>query len=313
MASNMDREKLRMCIKWSMIAFFLLGAVGPLPVLSWLYISAYNDLRKVETVAHDIARQLRRHSHNFYRADFSILNVLTMMAPAQKLIPITERFEHSLHLSITVYCVDIIVMILIYIPLLTISLRSLYQQSMSQAKMDAIAGSSDEFKQSRASKRLHRERQRLVYHALCVFISTAVFLPPAAWKVFNSKGDFVHDVTWNEVTFQGLSVPLSFTGNIILLILNVHSYQILDERKAKAQLAKSGASSQGGSIPPKRSAIKTLFLSTMDEEDIPLSTASEEVERGATDKYQPAYGTADYRSNTLAEIKIEQCTFSTST
>ncbi|KAI7939726.1 hypothetical protein MJO29_014462 [Puccinia striiformis f. sp. tritici] len=184
---------------------------------------------------------------------------------------------------------------------------------MSQAKMDAIAGSSDEFKQSRASKRLHRERQRLVYHALCVFISTAVFLPPAAWKVFNSKGDFVHDVTWNEVTFQGLSVPLSFTGNIILLILNVHSYQILDERKAKAQLAKSGASSQGGSIPPKRSAIKTLFLSTMDEEDIPLSTASEEVERGATDKYQPACGTADYRSNTLAEIKIEQCTFSTST
>ncbi|KNF02316.1 hypothetical protein PSTG_04521 [Puccinia striiformis f. sp. tritici PST-78] len=89
MASNMDREKLRMCIKWSMIAFFLLGAVGPLPVLSWLYISAYNDLRKVETVAHDIARQLRRHSHNFYRADFSILNVLTMLAPAQRLIPIT--------------------------------------------------------------------------------------------------------------------------------------------------------------------------------------------------------------------------------
>ncbi|KAI9621050.1 hypothetical protein H4Q26_013243 [Puccinia striiformis f. sp. tritici PST-130] len=231
MASNMDREKLRMCIKWSMIAFFLLGAVGPLPVLSWLYISAYNDLRKVETVAHDIARQLRRHSHNFYRADFSILNVLTMMAPAQKLIPITERFEHSLHLSITVYCVDIIVMILIYIPLLTISLRSLYQQSMSQAKMDAIAGSSDEF---------------------------------------NNLGPVRDSI--------GLSVPLSFTGNIILLILNVHSYQILDERKAKAQLAKSGASSQGGSIPPKRSAIKTLFLSTMDEEDIPLSTASEEVE-----------------------------------
>ncbi|KAI7939124.1 hypothetical protein MJO28_014703 [Puccinia striiformis f. sp. tritici] len=288
MASNMDREKLRMCIKWSMIAFFLLGAVGPLPVLSWLYISAYNDLRKyTECVNYDGASAETYSHHSLPQ----------------------ERFEHSLHLSITVYCVDIIVMILIYIPLLTISLRSLYQQSMSQAKMDAIAGSSDEFKQSRASKRLHRERQRLVYHALCVFISTAVFLPPAAWKVFNSKGDFVHDVTWNE----GLSVPLSFTGNIILLILNVHSYQILDERKAKAQLAKSGASSQGGSIPPKRSAIKTLFLSTMDEEDIPLSTASEEVERGATDKYQPAYGTADYRSNTLAEIKIEQCTFSTST
>ncbi|KAH9450355.1 hypothetical protein Pst134EA_027062 [Puccinia striiformis f. sp. tritici] len=195
----------------------------------------------------------------------------------------------------------------IYIPLLTISLRTLYQQSMSQAKMDAIAGSTDGFKQSRVSKRIYRQRQRLVYHALCVFISTAVFLPPAAWKFFNSKGDFLHDVTWNE----GLSVPLSFTGNIILLILNLHSYQILDERKAKAQLAKFGASSQGGSIPRKRSAIKTLFLSTMDEEDILLQTVSEELERGATTKYNPANGTADYRSNTSGETKIEQCTFST--
>ncbi|KAH9443242.1 hypothetical protein Pst134EB_027592 [Puccinia striiformis f. sp. tritici] len=145
---------------------------------------------------------------------------------------------------------------------------------MSQAKMDAIAGSTDGFKQSR---------------------------------FFNSKGDFLHDVTWNE----GLSVPLSFTGNIILLILNLHSYQILDERKAKAQLAKFGASSQGGSIPRKRSAIKTLFLSTMDEEDILLQTVSEELERGATTKYNPANGTADYRSNTSGETKIEQCTFST--
>ncbi|KAI9621051.1 hypothetical protein H4Q26_013244 [Puccinia striiformis f. sp. tritici PST-130] len=219
-----------------------------------------------------------------------------MMAPAQKLIPITERFKHSLHLSITIYCVEVLVMILIYIPLLTISLRTLYQQSMSQAKMDAIAGSTDGFKQSRVSKRIYRQRQRLVYHALCVFISTAVFLPPAAWKFFNSKG---------------LSVPLSFTGNIILLILNLHSYQILDERKAKAQLAKFGASSQGGSIPRKRSAIKTLFLSTMDEEDILLQTVSEELERGATTKYNPANGTADYRSNTSGETKIEQCTFST--
>ncbi|KNE89699.1 hypothetical protein PSTG_16839 [Puccinia striiformis f. sp. tritici PST-78] len=311
MAANMDREKLKMSIKWSMIAFFSLAAVGPLPVLSWLYVLAYKDLRKIETVAHGIAWQLRRHSHNFYRADFSILNVLTMMAPAQKLIPITERFKHSLHLSITIYCVEVLVMILIYIPLLTISLRTLYQQSMSQAKMDAIAGSTDGFKQSRVSKRIYRQRQRLVYHALCVFISTAVFLPPAAWKFFNSKGDFLHDVTWNEVTFQGLSVPLSFTGNIILLILNVHSYQILDERKAKAQLAKFGASSQGGSIPRKRSAIKTLFLSTMDEEDILLQTVSEELERGATTKYNPANGTADYRSNTSGETKIEQCTFST--
>ncbi|POW20532.1 hypothetical protein PSHT_03389 [Puccinia striiformis] len=261
MAANMDREKLKMSIKWSMIAFFSLAAVGPLPykLHGWaradLATTAYKDLRKIETVAHGIAWQLRRHSHNFYHADFSILNVLTMMAPAQKLIPIT-----------------------IYIPLLTISLRTLYQQSMSQAKMDAIAGSTDGFKQSR---------------------------------FFNSKGDFLHDVTWNEVTFQGLSVPLSFTGNIILLILNLHSYQILDERKAKAQLAKFGASSQGGSIPRKRSAIKTLFLSTMDEEDILLQTVSEELERGATTKYNPANGTADYRSNTSGETKIEQCTFST--
>ncbi|OAV90789.1 hypothetical protein PTTG_28204 [Puccinia triticina 1-1 BBBD Race 1] len=320
MASNMDREKLKTAIKWGVSSFFVICAFGPVPFISLIYIRAYRELHEVETIIHGVASNLRAESGTYDPATFNVLNILTLLIPARRATYHNHRFEVTLKTGDGVYCLITFLLISIYIPLLTISLRSLYNQSVSQSKIDAVMGSSGGSKPSRNGRKIYRERQRLVYHALCVFFSTAVHFPPTVWKVFNSKGDFLHDVAFKEVTQQGLMAPLAFSGNVILLLLNIHSYQIRRDRKMRmAQRQATIESSQGSGAPTRRTGIRTLFLSQSDDEEISLQNVVESTQVGShmaekSEKYpgSPTL-TPGYMSTSLAGIKIKQCTFSTTT
>ncbi|EFP85876.2 hypothetical protein PGT21_022661 [Puccinia graminis f. sp. tritici] len=319
MASNMNRERLKIAIKWGVSTFFLICAFGPIPFISWLYTQAYRDLHKIETVIHSVAAKLRAEGKTYDPTNFHSFKLLSLLLPASDLAPLNDRLKSALTTSTVIYCMIITCLISIYIPLLTISLRALYKQSVSQAKIDAAMGSSGGSKPSRISRKLHRERQRLVFHALCVFVSTAVHLPPTAWKVFHSKGDFLHNVAYKEVTHQGLMAPLAFTGNFILLLLNFHSHQIRSDRKNRMQKATFGSGSQeeGGLPPARRTGIRTLFLSQTDDAEISLQNVTEKTEEDgqSEEKYHPNYSASPpgYTSTSLAGIKIKQSTFSTTT
>ncbi|OAV87279.1 hypothetical protein PTTG_29503 [Puccinia triticina 1-1 BBBD Race 1] len=325
-------EKLKTAIKWGVSSFFLICAFGPVPFLSYLYIRAYRELHEIETIIHGVASRLRAESGTYDPATFNVLKILTFLIPARRASYLQHRFEITLTTSTSIYCIIILVLISIYIPLLTISFRSLYNQSVSQSKIDAVMGSSggskpgaskpggSKLKLSRVGRKIHHERQRLVYHALCVFFSTAVHFPPTVWKVFNSKGDFLHDVTFKEVTQQGLAAPLAFSGNIILLLLNIHSYQIRRDRKMRmAQQQATVGSSEGSGAPPRRTGIRSLFLTQSEDEEISLQHVVESTEAGSqmaekSEKYPgPSTVTPGYISTSLAGIKIKQCTFSTTT
>ncbi|KNZ56028.1 hypothetical protein VP01_2516g3 [Puccinia sorghi] len=218
----------------------------PQAVISWLYFSAYTDLHEIETIVHRLAKRLRVAGRTYDPKHFHTFDLLRLLVPAQKILPI-----------------------LIYIPLFTASLRALYKQSVSQSKIDAVMGSKGSNgtpRPSRIGRRLIRERQRLVYHAACVFVSTVVHLPPLIWKAFNTRGDFLHNVAWKEWTHHGLIDPLAFTGNCILLILNMHSYQILADRKRKQQQSSFSTGTSGEGTPRRKTALQSLFLGESDDE-----------------------------------------------
>ncbi|PLW40968.1 hypothetical protein PCASD_06615 [Puccinia coronata f. sp. avenae] len=224
---------------------------------------------KLESVVHHIASNLRAESIKYDPQEFNTFDLLRLLLPAQRLPHVFENLEHDVDVSTWVYFILVCMLISIYIPLLTISLRALYQQSVSQSKIDAAMTSTptNGIPQPSRLGKIHRERQRLVYHAICVFISTAVHLPPLAWKIFHSKGNYFHSVAWNEVTRHGLMTPLAFSGNIILLILNMHSYQILADRKMKMQPSLFDSTGIEEVTPCKKSFLKKLLLVDDDDED----------------------------------------------
>ncbi|WAQ93305.1 hypothetical protein PtA15_18A365 [Puccinia triticina] len=266
MASNMDREKLKTAIQWGVTSFFVICAFGPIPFLSYLYIRAYRELHEIGTIIHGVASSLRGESGTYDPATFNVLNLLTLLIPARRASYLQHQLEITITTSTSIYCVIILLLIFIYIPLLTISFRSLYNQSVSQSKIDAVVGSSGVRTPSRIGRKIHRERQRLVYHALCVFFSTAVHLPPTVWKVFNSKGDFLHDVTFKEVIHQGMVAPLAFSGNL---------------KMRMAQLQPTIGSSEGSGTPARKTGIRSLFLTQPDDEEVSLENAVDSTDAGS--------------------------------
>ncbi|OAV87278.1 hypothetical protein PTTG_29502 [Puccinia triticina 1-1 BBBD Race 1] len=262
----MDREKLKTAIQWGVTSFFVICAFGPIPFLSYLYIRAYRELHEIGTIIHGVASSLRGESGTYDPATFNVLNLLTLLIPARRASYLQHQLEITITTSTSIYCVIILLLIFIYIPLLTISFRSLYNQSVSQSKIDAVVGSSGVRTPSRIGRKIHRERQRLVYHALCVFFSTAVHLPPTVWKVFNSKGDFLHDVTFKEVIHQGMVAPLAFSGNL---------------KMRMAQLQPTIGSSEGSGTPARKTGIRSLFLTQPDDEEVSLENAVDSTDAGS--------------------------------
>ncbi|PLW17155.1 hypothetical protein PCANC_11802 [Puccinia coronata f. sp. avenae] len=313
MAHGLNREKLRFAIKWGLSIFFVVAAFFPCPFIIWIYILAYQDCHEIESTIHHIAARLRAKGRHYDPNHFNTFDLLKLLIPAQKLAPVVERLRHLIDGSTYLYFVIVCLLISVYFPLLAISLRALYKQSVSQSTIDAAMGTiiNGASQPSRTGKRIHRERQRLVYHSMCVFISTVVHLPPLAWKVFHSKGDYLHDVTWNEVTRHGLVSPLAFSGNVILFILNMHSYQILVDRRMRLQHASFSVGSTREGTPYKKSTLGTLFLGDDDEDDISPSTSALEAQKEDTEKYDSSANSSEPINRYLmGGIKIQQCTFS---
>jgi len=312
MAHKMNRDKLKVAIKLGLTVFFVICAFGPLPFISWFFFKSYKYLHHLETGAHAMASKLRARGRNYDPATFNTLELLTLLLPGQKLTSDIERLKKALIIGTTIYFYVIIVLLAIYIPLLTISLRALYKQSLSQVNVDAGNGSHERSKPSRVGRKILRERQRLVYHAICVFISTAVHLPPTAWKIVHSTGDYLHNATWKEVTHIGLVAPLAFSANLILLILNIHSHQFLSDRKKKMQRAAMGSMAMTEEAPTRRRGIRTLFLSHTEDEEISLPDVAARTIIN-DEKTNLASEKLDYADPTTSKIEITQWTFSTVT
>ncbi|PLW06976.1 hypothetical protein PCANC_26475 [Puccinia coronata f. sp. avenae] len=310
LASNMNRDKLKRTIQWTLSVFFVINIFGPLPLISGLYVIAYRYLNGIEHGAHEIVSRLRARGRHYDPETYNMLDLLTVLIPAQKLPPALEHFKKALNLSSLLYCLNLVALLSLYIPLLAICLSSLYRKSVSQSKIDKVIGSNGNSKATRISKKIQRERQRLVYHAVCVCLSVAIHIPPVAWKVFHSEGDYLHDPKWKEVSHQGVMAPFSFTGNMILFILNLHAHHTLAERHKKEQRTANNQMTTADASRAKTGGIKTLFLSQTEDEEYSLQNVD-----GRTmdeEKLNRAISGDSYVSKSLVGIKIKQSTFSRS-
>lgn len=230
LASKMNRDRLKNLIQYGSSFLILLFALGPLLPIAWQYIKAYQALHQIETITHHISSTLRSRADNYDPNNFNQLSLLSLLIPAKKLLPLRARMEGALRLGQKMYLVDLGHLSLVYIPLLVISLRHLYKQSKFQAEIDAATGTNNS-NESPISKRIRRQRQRLVLHAISVYLATSIHLPVVIYEIFlSSKPGFSQTAKWCQLTFVGLTAPLSFTGNIVLLVLNIHSYLILRDR-----------------------------------------------------------------------------------
>ncbi|PLW18467.1 hypothetical protein PCASD_19531 [Puccinia coronata f. sp. avenae] len=284
--------------------------VDPFGFLRHQHIRPIAYLNGIEHGAHEIVSRLRARGRHYDPETYNMLDLLTVLIPAQKLPPALEHFKKALNLSSLLYCLNLVALLSLYIPLLAICLSSLYRKSVSQSKIDKVIGSNGNSKATRISKKIQRERQRLVYHAVCVCLSVAIHIPPVAWKVFHSEGDYLHDPKWKEVSHQGVMAPFSFTGNMILFILNLHAHHTLAERHKKEQRTANNQMTTADASRAKTGGIKTLFLSQTEDEEYSLQNVD-----GRTmdeEKLNRAISGDSYVSKSLVGIKIKQSTFSRS-
>ncbi|PLW26455.1 hypothetical protein PCANC_26759, partial [Puccinia coronata f. sp. avenae] len=195
-ASTMNRERLQTLIKWAYSSFFVFVALVPLPFITWPYVNAYRDLREEESIIEDLITALRQQASAYDPKKFYLDNILSQLGPAIKLNMLRISLGMNLRYGLIVYSLDNCLLILIHTPLLWISLRSLYKKSPPPVSVEAALGSTKiKVKKPPISRKLDRDRRRLVCHALYVFAGTALHLPPLIFLLTRNMDDFVSDPT----------------------------------------------------------------------------------------------------------------------
>ncbi|OAV90793.1 hypothetical protein PTTG_28208 [Puccinia triticina 1-1 BBBD Race 1] len=207
--------------------------------MTWTYVKAYKNLREMETIVINLSSMLH-HKANAYDPHkvgaFSASSDLGQLQSAMKLAPLRLEVANNLRHGLIIYCIDTCLLIVIYAPLLWISFRGLYDRSSPSENVEAALGPVKPVKKNPISRKLNRDRRRLVSHALCVYVSTTLHLPPLILMLTRNVDNFMTDLTRREITYHGLNDPLAVMANIILLILNVNSHHIIRAQKKTNRL-----------------------------------------------------------------------------
>lgn len=255
-AFNLNRKRLQAFLQWGLSATFLLASFGPIIACSWTYAIAYVKLRRIESVIHQITSILRTDAEHYDPNGPNQLRIVTTVMPVQELAPLQKDLGNCLQRSLGIYCAVISLLVLITLPLISMSLRGLYKRTIFQWLLDTALGRAPGVKPSKISKELLREREKLVNYSLCVIFSTAVHLPPLISELSQSPMGYFQSSKRKQVTHLGLTVPFSITGNIILLILNLHAGQLVREKKKALKTLKPSGLRLGADKPPNNASNK---------------------------------------------------------
>ncbi|CAH7672602.1 expressed protein [Phakopsora pachyrhizi] len=221
--STENLVKIKGFICWSMIAFFLASTILPYPSVLWAYGAAQREWFDMRDIVQSIRGSLLSEAPNYNPETYNKLALLRLMLPAKNLIPHQSNMEDFIDIGIKAYLVAVLFPAVVYVPLLTISLKGLFKNSVSPASIEAALGKDQAAELKAKAGKAHRQRQRMVYHALLLYTSVVSHLPAIFWQVFNNKPGFLKSNTWQTVTLLGLHVPFAITGNLVLVILNLHS------------------------------------------------------------------------------------------
>ncbi|KAA1073692.1 hypothetical protein PGT21_022676 [Puccinia graminis f. sp. tritici] len=225
------------------------------------YIPAYKNLREMESIINDLTSRLREEA-NAYDSEklrgFSASSESSLLQSAQKLGPLRVELAKNLRRGLFIYCIDTCLLVVvgqtlaqfqlavefdrefpslqIYVPLLWISFRGLYEGSAPPENVEAAPSLIKRLKKNPLRRKLNRDRRRLVCHALCVYASTALHLPPLIILLTRNMNNFVSDISRREISYHGLNDPLAVLANVILLILNINSRQLIRARMEASRL-----------------------------------------------------------------------------
>ncbi|KAA1078834.1 hypothetical protein PGTUg99_005733 [Puccinia graminis f. sp. tritici] len=180
------------------------------------YIPAYKNLREMESIINDLTSRLREEA-NAYDSEklrgFSASSESSLLQSAQKLGPLRVELAKNLRRGLFIYCIDTCLLVVIYVPLLWISFRGLYERSAPPENVEAAPSLIKRLKKNPLRRKLNRDRRRLVCHALCVYASTALHLPPLIILLTRNMTNFVSDISRREISYHGLNDPLAVLAN----------------------------------------------------------------------------------------------------
>ncbi|KAI8452980.1 hypothetical protein BY996DRAFT_6415034 [Phakopsora pachyrhizi] len=213
--STENLVKIKGFICWSMIAFFLASTILPYPSVLWAYGAAQREWFDMRDIVQSIRGSLLSEAPNYNPETYNKLALLRLMLPAKNLIPHQSNMEDFIDIGIKAYLVAVLFPAVVYVPLLTISLKGLFKNSVSPASIEAALGKDQAAELKAKAGKAHRQRQRMVYHALLLYTSVVSHLPAIFWQVFNNKPGFLKSNTWQTVTLLGLHVPFAITGNLL--------------------------------------------------------------------------------------------------
>ncbi|EFP85870.2 uncharacterized protein PGTG_11626 [Puccinia graminis f. sp. tritici CRL 75-36-700-3] len=181
------------------------------------YIPAYKNLREMESIINDLTSTLREEA-NAYDSEklrgFSASSESSLLQSAQKLGPLRVELAKNLRRGLFIYCIDTCLLVVVGQTLA--QFQGLYEGSAPPENVEAAPSLIKRLKKNPLRRKLNRDRRRLVCHALCVYASTALHLPP--------------------LIILGLNDPLAVLANVILLILNINSRQLIRARMEASRL-----------------------------------------------------------------------------
>lgn len=237
MVHNLDREKLQILIQWALSIFFIIVTIGPIPVILWAIAELSQAFYHLETIVHDVVSMLRFQGKSYDPQDYKKLSMLGSLLPVRKLGPLLDTVRIFTKREALFYGIVVSLLLAIHLPLLWISLRGLYKQSKRILPIGAPAAAKASGVGAMGAE-LRRERSWIVRHALYAVLSTAVHLPPLAWQLAPHAPGFIYTAKFRNVNFHTLTFPFSVTGNIVLLLLNIHVNRAMSrERKLRQQNA----------------------------------------------------------------------------
>ncbi|EGF99122.1 uncharacterized protein MELLADRAFT_112973 [Melampsora larici-populina 98AG31] len=197
---------------------FMCLALWFIPALIVIFISAESELEELRAVLKAITSDLRHQGAMANMENYRRMDLLVRLIPARQLVVHRDRMARLFRLSMMIGITDLSVLSLIYGPLLAISIGTIRKKTSECTFAIATCTAERSIQFKRIERRLAKEHQTLLQHALAAYGSTLIFIPVIAWQLSYKGTTFMQNKKWLILT---QIVSLSGTG--LLSAVGIHT------------------------------------------------------------------------------------------
>lgn len=235
------RRFIHPVISYFLNVVFIMMLLLPIPGVFHCLVGVNVEYATIKHITKDVIRTLHHLAPQYEPSTSSLETLLSYAMPAAQVTSHFHTMAHLIGVSMIIYISVLIFFVALYVPLLGFSIGTLYLGCTPRKKLQTVLqelGHDRKYEISMMSRKMRRQRARLVFHAFMTFFSTLLHIPVIVLLLRFDGDHFFQNLDWRITASVGLHFPLSITANISIFVLILHSHYQLEECRTRGSTMK---------------------------------------------------------------------------